>query len=853
MSQGYIKHMSSKLVLSGLLSVLLVISVNAKAATINSESSIYIGKEATRVEDYAASELQFYLSKVLSHSVPICSEESEEMDNSIVIGTPNSNRIIAYSEGDLDLPEDNQGFVITPVSRNGKSYTVIASPGSKGVLYGVYELLEQMGVRFIVEGEDVIPDVDEFTLNKTVNQEPAFPKRGFAGVLRGSGDFQQLKTLLDWMARHRLNVLRLHRVPSPLLYSGTSQGSYEQVRSNQKLFRKAINYAQVRGINFILPFLRLEGRPHSTEVKPYITELFETFPEIKDVEISGLRSGEFYNPGGEKIREENYNISKIVEGAKAYQEAVNQIKPDLTSWIYFWGGALPDPTYEMAKKYEFTSTWNFHGKWDPSVDIPELAESLPEGIGFLLKDSYGDYGFADPPNPWITRIKKAPVMAVFASSAEYGGRKSMFYTKFNLWITEFKLFEKNNIPFVGVRRNWHYPVGEGHMYKRYGLRMFLINDIAYAKLAWDTETPEKQIWNYWASGVFPNAKQEVADVLENSEDIVVNSLYLGKRFISRGIQSINKLNRIWNNPWRRQKWLVGDDWYDSYDQPEYTGKSVPVDVIQKTMDKMMEQKNMAVKMANERLTKLKKYKTTLTEKQYLGLKKMLSEDKTVAQICRCYVKSFYLYQLIKNDKNVNSQELRSKLSKTAREMRQFSKELKAEEVDISHRNLRHQFDKSVMKMKVAGLSRYYEKFAFPDKEHKRYYFNPAEDPNIVKNISSPQSPWLSEKAKAKDDLWGYFIDSKGEKRLWTRGDENCPKLQINCSVPNGKYLVYLDFYHSLKFSLDSDVWHGIEYRRNDHALGEVEVTDGDAKIYIDDQVTSNHSSLVEVVLEKVEY
>lgn len=812
------------------------------------DSRIVLGEKPATIEKHAARELGKYLTEIYSKS-PKTSPILKK--NCIVLGTPKSNRTVAalVLAGKLKLPENPQGFIIAPMVSGPKTFTVIASRGSAGVLYGVYDLLEEMGVRFLCEGDDVIPKPGRFELKRAIRESPAFAKRGFPWKFFGPGNLKEAKIVLDWMARHRLNLLRLHRVPFPLLVCQTKSPQHDgklvisaHVRRNQAAFRELIDYAQARGIKI---FYRLLC-PHVSKTDEYAKEFFAAFPEIEDLMLPKFL-GKFYYLSGKTGREEKYRPQKIAEGLKVYQKAIDRVKPGVTSWIYIWGGALPAETYPAARKFGHISTWNFYGDWDPDKDMPTLDKLMPKGIGLYLKDSHGDYGFTDPPCPWIWKIKKHPTMAVFASSAEYGGQGSLYYTKFNLWIPEFRLFAKHRIQAVSLRRSLYLP-GAGPMFKRYGLKVFLVNDLAYAMLAWNPQTTEKQVWCYWVSRYFPKAADEITQVLENSEEIVVNSLYLNGLFISRGITKIQKLDGLWSSPWRRKKWFgMGRN---GKDFPE--GKSIPPDLLRKSMKKMMAEKDRAVSMAGGRLKTLEKHTSKFSPKDYSALKRMLAEDKIIVEIYRDHVHAYYLYRIIKNTPDANHTADRKELAAIAGRMRRLAEQLAAPEV----RNDRCRFNKSVMRREICGITRFYEKFCYPDKKRITYTFSPAKHPEIVSNFERSGREWFQTDKKLhyvhKDNLWGIYR-KKDQWSLCAGGKkENCPKLRIVCPVKNGRYFVYLHMGRSLNISFDGKKWFRRHGSMSPYAFELVNVRDGRFVIYVDDGVTASNAYLVSITLEKHE-
>lgn len=272
----------------------------------------------------------------------------------------------------------------------------------------------------------------------------------------------------------------------------------------------------------------------------------------------------------------------------------------------------------------------------------------------------------------------------------------------------------------------------------------------------------------------------------------------------------------------------------------------------------LDEKDHAVQLACIRLAKLEHYKETFTDHQYLGLKNMLTEDKTIAEIYRCHVKAFYLYQLIEHQNKGDTAALRAELLHTAEQLLQLSRQLNAKEIDVSYHQRPgrdhpvHQFNKSVMQLDITGLYMLYTKLAKPDEVRQTYTFRPAVNLTLVENARAKSSRWHSTDTAALDDLWGISSTQDGDACLLSMPTENCPKIKLTCPIPNATYAVYLKFHHSLRVSFDNECWHNLEYRRNKGALRIAEIDDGTFEMFFDDRATTAGASLEEIVLEKID-
>jgi len=131
-----------------------------------------------------------------------------------------------------DLAE--QEYQIKSVSLDGKPTIVISGGSDQGLLYGVYRLIERLGVRFYLHG-DVVPD-ERLTHLPELNDlgKPFFAIRGilpFHDFPEGPDwwDEDDYKSYLHQLAKLRMNFIGLHTYPEggagpePLVWIGLKQ------------------------------------------------------------------------------------------------------------------------------------------------------------------------------------------------------------------------------------------------------------------------------------------------------------------------------------------------------------------------------------------------------------------------------------------------------------------------------------------------------------------------------------------------------------------------------------------------------------------------------------------------------
>ncbi len=173
---------------------------------------------------FAAAELQHYLRNICGdgNAFADVDDAAEVQGELLLIGGPNTNAATArYGEALGVTPAalakvGAEGYLIRTGEVDGRRVTIIAGGGRVGTLYGVYDYLHRLGVRWYAPGEGneeiphrVLKPLPE--INAT--ESPLFLTRGFhAWEDRGDEAF------LLWMARNRLNYWCVEQRQKALLH-----------------------------------------------------------------------------------------------------------------------------------------------------------------------------------------------------------------------------------------------------------------------------------------------------------------------------------------------------------------------------------------------------------------------------------------------------------------------------------------------------------------------------------------------------------------------------------------------------------------------------------------------------------
>ena len=99
------------------------------------------GKKPSRLEKTASEELQFFYQKIYGRKLTVIPESQAKGKSVIYLG----NTSFAKTEGVDSSKADREEWILRSVGKN----LIISGGVPAGTLYGVYEVLERLGVAFI--------------------------------------------------------------------------------------------------------------------------------------------------------------------------------------------------------------------------------------------------------------------------------------------------------------------------------------------------------------------------------------------------------------------------------------------------------------------------------------------------------------------------------------------------------------------------------------------------------------------------------------------------------------------------------------------------------------------------------
>jgi hypothetical protein len=194
---------------------------------------IVVSPDAAELEQFAAAELQRYLTRLFDVAPLIVPSSGEASDFAFFLGT--SNRSAGGMTGAGTFPQlSDQGFVLRSMQWMNKPAMAIVGGSPVAAMWAVYELAEQYGVRFLLSG-DVYPDAKRALFVPQMDKvyEPVFRVRmwktmgDFAMGMEGWG-MADYRPFIDQLAKLKFNRIRVSSGPSQPFLKLTVRGVTNQ-------------------------------------------------------------------------------------------------------------------------------------------------------------------------------------------------------------------------------------------------------------------------------------------------------------------------------------------------------------------------------------------------------------------------------------------------------------------------------------------------------------------------------------------------------------------------------------------------------------------------------------------------
>ena len=178
------------------------------------QGRLYLPAKCERVTQFAAQELQEYLNKITGTRLPLA-WRNHELRHKKDIGI----QLVVRDTSEWKGKESAQAFTIEETLE--PEMITITGNTDMAVLYGVYQYLQELGVRWFSPGEigENVPKLKDIAINKRKKSyEPSFLSRGldFSGVHKDIFDYSNEKIYRElihyeydlWLLRNRLMFQR---------------------------------------------------------------------------------------------------------------------------------------------------------------------------------------------------------------------------------------------------------------------------------------------------------------------------------------------------------------------------------------------------------------------------------------------------------------------------------------------------------------------------------------------------------------------------------------------------------------------------------------------------------------------
>jgi hypothetical protein len=204
-----------------------VLAFSAEGQAAKPSIALVVATDADPLEQYAASELQRYLTRLFSVSPHIVSLPEESADCLFFVGTT---RDIGATISSAAIPLSDQGFLLRSFQWKEKPSFAVVGGSPVAALWGVYELVERYGVRYLLSG-DVFPETPQAFFIPQIDRtfEPVFRVRmwktmgDFAMGMEGWG-MADYRPFIDQLAKLKFNRIRVSSGPSQPFLGMTVRG-----------------------------------------------------------------------------------------------------------------------------------------------------------------------------------------------------------------------------------------------------------------------------------------------------------------------------------------------------------------------------------------------------------------------------------------------------------------------------------------------------------------------------------------------------------------------------------------------------------------------------------------------------
>ena len=423
-----------KNIINVLVLAILLIGCGKKVKTVE----IIVSENADKIEALAANELSKYLRIIYpDYEFPVTSTAGSSMK--IFLGR--SDNIPDDLLANLTIPANSEGFII---HNQDNESAVISSYGSLGVLYGVYELLNELGYSFVFSGDYAPVQNETFSLEAwDIINEPLVSERtvfnwhnflsgcsgwdyedwamwidqsqkmgynnimvhGYAnnpmftfqykGLTKKVGYLTTSTQGRDWSTEH---VNDIRRLPGGHIFDSAVFGSEagkvpdnEKIEAVQQLMKRVFQHAEERGMNisFALDFDIVAAIPQEMVAK--IPEPDKFLVDYKGLAWMGEKPGPVWLPRPDKPEGYNYYKKQV--------ETLLQLYPEIDKFV-LWRRASGS-VWDELKIDEIPVSWQKEYK-ETLRGKPEIAKMrgaagafAQSKLGYAYRKAFDEFNRSD--------------------------------------------------------------------------------------------------------------------------------------------------------------------------------------------------------------------------------------------------------------------------------------------------------------------------------------------------------------------------------------------------------------------------------------------------------------------------
>jgi alpha-glucuronidase len=502
--------------------------------------------------DAVRTELVEGCAGLLGGTVPTA--EKVERDGAVVAGTPSGSPLIDGLGWHRQLAAlGPEGFLIRSVKLGRRSVTVIASQGETGALYGAFHFLRLMQTLQPITNLDVNqkPRLQLRVLDHWDNLDRSV-ERGYAG--RSLWDWDALPGRVDPRLRDYARADASVGINGTVLnnVNADSKSLSAEYLQKTKTIADAFRPYGVRvylSARFSAP-MELDGLKTADPLAPEVAgwwkrkadEIYKLIPDFGGFLVKANSEGQ---PGPRTYNRDHVDGANMLAAAVAPHRGV-------IIWRAFVYDAKPG--YDRAAA-AYDQLQPFDGRFAPNVLLQ-------------VKNGAIDFQPREPFHPLFGAMPKTQVMLEAQITQEYTGQSNHLVFLAPMWrevldsdtrakgpgstvtkVLDGSLFGQRLTGMAGVAntgtdRNW-----TGHHFAQ-------SNWYAFGRLAWNPDTPSKQIADEWIKMTFTRDPKAVAVVerimLESHEALVNYMTPLGLHHIMWGGHHYGPAP--WENKFERADW-----------------------------------------------------------------------------------------------------------------------------------------------------------------------------------------------------------------------------------------------------------------------------------------------------------